>query len=140
MVYYCFNIPFPVECGSPYLNLPPMPLDENSRPKKRARYTPDQLPAAISVASGKSVGTLTTPSDRPQDIFLISDAPSTDHTTMRDKPGCAKDKRGCCSRRHEGIRHYRKSRFYCSSYFIHKRVYYCHGPAVFKSGLRTCFI
>ena len=63
MVYDYFNNTFPVDYGSSALNLPPVPLDESYIPNKRARYTPDQIPAAISVASGKYVGTLTTPSD-----------------------------------------------------------------------------
>ena len=59
--YDCFYNPFLVGCDSPYLNLPPMSLDAISRQKKRDHYTPDPLPAAISVVSGNSVSTLTTP-------------------------------------------------------------------------------
>ena len=90
--YDCSEKPFPDCCSSPALNPPSMPIDDSSRPNKRARYTPDPLRAAIYVASGKSIRNLTTPSDSPQVILLPSDTPDTDHITMRDKPGRATEK------------------------------------------------
>ena len=54
------------------------------RPHKRSRYTPDQLPAAISVASENSVSTLTTPSDSPD--ILPSDNPNTLYVINKDAP------------------------------------------------------
>ena len=60
-VYDCFNNPFTDDCGSPYLILHPIIIGDRPHLDKRARYTPDLLPAAISVASEKSVSTLTTP-------------------------------------------------------------------------------
>ena len=109
-VYVCFNDPFTVFFGIPYFNIPTMPLNESSRQSKRAYYNPYELPDFIYVASGKYVSTLTTPSGSPQYILLSSDASSTDHTIVRDKTVCVKDKIVYCSRLHELIRFYRKSR------------------------------
>ena len=64
-VYDCFNDPFTGECGSPDLNLPTTTIDYIPHPNKRTRYTPYLIPDAISVASEKSVSTLTTPYDSP---------------------------------------------------------------------------
>ena len=51
-VYECFNNPFTYYCGSPAMHLPPITIDDRPPPAhKRARYAPDLLPAAISVAS-----------------------------------------------------------------------------------------
>ena len=61
--YDWFNIPFTYECGSPDLNLPPITIDDRPPPHKRARYTPDLIPAAIYVASENYVSILTTFSD-----------------------------------------------------------------------------
>ena len=72
-VYEWFKTPFPVDYGITALNLPPIPIYDSSRQNKRAHYTPDPLPHAISIASGKYVSTLTTPCDYPQDILISSD-------------------------------------------------------------------
>ena len=50
-VYDWFNNPFTAYFGSPGLNIPPITIDDIPRPYKRARYTPDLLPAAISIDS-----------------------------------------------------------------------------------------
>ena len=50
-IYECSNNPFTDEFGSPALNIPLITFDDRARPHKRACYTPDLLPAAISVAS-----------------------------------------------------------------------------------------
>ena len=44
--YDCFNITFPVDCGKPDLNIPPMTINDSPRLKNRSCYTPDpfQLP------------------------------------------------------------------------------------------------
>ena len=76
-VYDCFKNSFPVDFGIPDLNLPPMPIDNSPHLNKRARHTPDPLPAAIYVDSKKSVSTLTTPCYSPQVILLTSYAPKT---------------------------------------------------------------
>ena len=57
----------------------------------------------MSVDFGKSVSTLNKLYKYPQVILLTSDYPNIDHTIMRDKPVLATEKRGCCSRRHDGI-------------------------------------
>ena len=103
----CFNNPFSFDCSITALNFPPMPIDDSCRLKKRACYTPDQIPSAISAASGRSVSNLITPYDSPQVILLTSDAPDTEHIIMRDKLGRATEKRGYCSRRHDTIRCYK---------------------------------
>ena len=43
MFYYWFNNHFPVYYGSPYLNIPTIPIDDNFRPNKLACYTSDIL-------------------------------------------------------------------------------------------------
>ena len=65
-VYDCFNNTFSVNCGIPYLNLPPIPIYDSPRTNKRSRYTYDPLPVSKSVTPGNSVSTLTTPSNYPQ--------------------------------------------------------------------------
>ena len=90
--YNYFNNPFPVDCGSPDLNLPSIPIDDISIPNKRVRYTPDYPPDDISVASGNSVSNFTTPSDSLQVILLNYIPISTNRNIMRDKPVHAMDK------------------------------------------------
>ena len=58
-VYDFFKNQFTVDCGSPALNLPTMPLDKSFRPNKILLCTLDHLPGTISVASGNSVSPLT---------------------------------------------------------------------------------
>ena len=85
-VYDCFNNPFPDDCGSPYLNLPPITIYDIPHPDKIARYTPDMIPSAISIASEIYVSTLTTPSNSPQVLVLTSDDPNPRHTMKKDNP------------------------------------------------------
>ena len=100
-----FNKPFTVDFGSPYLNIPPMPIGDSFRPKQITWYTPDTLPASISVAYGNYVGTLTTPYEPPKVNLLNYDDPDTVHIITRDKPGHKTEKRGYYYRLHYGIRH-----------------------------------
>ena len=81
MVYDCFNNPFTGEFGRSDSHLPPITIDDRTHPHKRARYTPDLLPAAISVSSENSVSTLTTPSDSPD--LLPFDDPNTLHVMKK---------------------------------------------------------
>ena len=62
-IYDCFNNPFTCEFCIPDLNIPPIAFDDRPRPHKITGYTPDLLPAAISVASENYFSALTTPSD-----------------------------------------------------------------------------
>ena len=62
-VYDCLNNPFTYYFGSPNLNIPPIAFDDRPCPHKISCYTPDLLPAAISVALENYFSTLTTPSD-----------------------------------------------------------------------------
>ena len=93
MFYDWFENPFSFHCGSPYLNIPFKPLEESFIPNKKSRYTPYQIISIIRVASRNSAITLTAPSESSQDIFLIYDAHSTDHTIMREKSDCYKEKK-----------------------------------------------
>ena len=74
-VYEFLNNPFPTDCGSPYLNLPPITIDYSPRPVKIPQYNPDLIPDTISVASENSVSNLTTPYDSVQVLVLNSDNP-----------------------------------------------------------------
>ena len=126
IVYELFKDPFPVGCGSPDLNLPPVSIDDSSGLNKISRYTPDLLPASIYVAYGKYVSTLDTPSELPQVVILTYDAPNTDHAIIIDKHDCATEKRGYFSRSHDG-KYALKNRLFCSACYIHRRVYNCYG-------------
>ena len=97
--YDCFSNPFPSDCGSPSLNLPPITIDDRPCLDKRARYTPDLLPAVIYVASEKYVSTLTTPSDSPQLLLLNPDYPNPLHSMKKYEPYCGRIKRGYYSRK-----------------------------------------
>ena len=83
-VYDCFNNPFIDDFGSPYLNLPPITFDDRPRLHERALYTPDLIPADISVASENSFSTLTATSDSLD--LLTSDDPNTLHVTKMGVP------------------------------------------------------
>ena len=85
-VYDCFNDPFTDEFGSPALNLPPITFYDRPYPHKRARYTPDLLPADISVASENSGSTLTTSSGFPKLLLQPSDYPITPHAMNKCEP------------------------------------------------------
>ena len=66
------------------MNLLSVAFDDRPRLHKITRYTPDLLPAAISVASEKYFSTLTTPSDYPD--LLPSDDPNILHVMKKDVP------------------------------------------------------
>ena len=91
-VYDCFNNPFTADCGIPAMHLPPITIDDRPPPHNRARYAPNLLPATISVASEKSVSTLTTPSDFPD--ILPTDDPNTLHVMKKYDPFSGTVKRG----------------------------------------------
>ena len=92
--YDCFNNPFPYIFGRPDLNLPPIIIDYRLCLDKRAFYTPDLLPAAISVASENSDGTFTTPSDSPQHLVINSYDPNHIHAMNKDERYHGRVKRG----------------------------------------------
>ena len=98
-VYDCFNNPFTYELGIPYLNVPPITFNDRPRPHKRARYTPDLLPAATYVAYGNYFITLTTPCDLPD--LLPSDDTNTLHVLKKYVPFLGRVKRGCFFRKHD---------------------------------------
>ena len=70
------------------MNLPPIPIVDPSPPPpdKIARYTPDMILAAISIAYEKYITALTTPSDSPQLLALNSDYPNPHHAMNNDNP------------------------------------------------------
>ena len=80
-VYDCFNNPFTADCGSPDMHLPTITIGDKPSPHKRALYSPDLPPAAISFASKNSVSTLTNPSDSPD--ILPTDGPKTLHVLKK---------------------------------------------------------
>ena len=85
-VYDRFNNPFSVDFGRPALNITHTPIDDSPCPNKRAQYTSDPLPAAISVTLGYFVSTLTTPSDYPQLLEPNYDDPDTLHIILSENP------------------------------------------------------
>ena len=66
------------------MNLPLITFNDRPHPHKRARYTPDLLPDAISVASDNYFNNLTTPYDSP-DILTSNDS-NTLHVMKGDVP------------------------------------------------------
>ena len=78
-VYDFFNNLFPADFGSPYLNIPPITIDDRPCLYKRARYTPEMLPDTIYGASEKYFSTFTTPSDCPLLLLLSPDDPNPPH-------------------------------------------------------------
>ena len=82
-VYECFNNNFLYDFVIPNFNLPPINIDNSPHPDIRYRYTPDLIPYAISVASEKSVSTLTTPSNSPQLPVVTSNDTKPHHSTNK---------------------------------------------------------
>ena len=116
-MYECFNNPFPIDFGTPDLNLLPILTDYIPRPNKISWYNYDPLPNATYVASKNYVSNLNSPCDSPHVILLYSSATKTEHTMIRDKYDCNNVKRGYYSRGHDGIRCYNKL-VYISPYII----------------------
>ena len=100
-VYDCFKNKFPVDGFIPYMNLPPITIDDISRPPKTSGYTSDTLPSAIYVTSVKYVSMFTTPSDSPQLFVLYYDDTDTQHITMIENPFHISMKIGYCSKFHD---------------------------------------
>ena len=92
MIYDCFNNYFPANSGIPYLNPPPITMDDIPHLDQISHYTPDMLPDAVPVASEKSVSTLITPSYSPKIILLTSDEPNPRHSMKKDDPYCSREK------------------------------------------------
>ena len=74
-VYDWFKNHFTADFGSPALYPPTITVDDRPHPYKRACYTLDLLPAAISVASENTVSTLTAPFYSPRLLLLPYDYP-----------------------------------------------------------------
>ena len=77
-------IPLQMTLVSQIYYIPPITFDDRPRPHRRARYIPDLLTYAISVASENYFSTLTTPSDYTD--LLPSYDPNTLHVTSMDVP------------------------------------------------------
>ena len=109
----------------PSLNLPPITFDFRPLPHKRAHYTADLPPAAISIASENDFITLTTPSESPD--LLPSDDPNTLHVMKNFVPLLGRVKRWYFCRKHDTDM-LQNTRFYCSMCSDkNKNFYYCHG-------------
>ena len=102
-VYEWFNHPFTADFGSPYLNLPPITIDDIPLTDKRYRYTPDLLPADISVDFENSGSNLITTSDSPLLLLLTYDNPNSPHATKKYEPYRGRVKIGNCCRKHDDI-------------------------------------
>ena len=140
-VYDYLNIIFPYYCGIPYLNLPPISIDDRPHLHKRARYTPYLIPVAIYVASENYVSTFTNPYNFPQLILLPSDDYNPTHERKKYEPYRDRLKRGYCCRKHDEKICYKKTRFYCSTCFDKdKKIYYCHGFYSISPERNNCFI
>ena len=100
-VYECLNNTFTSNFCSLCLKLPPVYIDDIPRPHKRACYTPYLLPAAISVASENSGGTLATPSGSPRLLLLTYDGPNPNCAMKKYQPYHCRVKRGYCCRKHD---------------------------------------
>ena len=84
--YDFLNNPFKDNSCIPAINIPPITIDDRSRPHKGARYTPDLLPVSMSVASENYVSTFTTPYYLAQIFLLPSDGYNPPHVIIKDEP------------------------------------------------------
>ena len=133
MVYYCFNNTFLADFGIPYLNIPQITIDDKPRPDKRACYTPDPPPVAISVTYEKIVSALTTLYDLEQLFLLTSDNPKPPHAIMKYESYHDRVRGGYCCRKQDEKICYKKARLYCSTLSNKdKKVYYCSGFSMKK--------
>ena len=138
-VYDCFNNTFAADFGSPAMHIPPITIDDRPRPHKRAQYTPDLLPTAISIASEIYVSNLTTPPDSTD--IPPSGGPNTLHVMKKYMHLEGRLHRGYCCRKHGRKRCYKKTRLYCSTCSDkNNRFYYYHGFSRIVSEARTSFL
>ena len=96
-VYDRLNHLFTADFCGPYLIPPPITFHDRLLPYKISRYSPDLLLGAISVASEIYVSDLTTPSDLPRLLLLISDYPNPPHEMKKYEPYRVRVKKGYCS-------------------------------------------
>ena len=120
--YYWFDHLFPVDGGIPYLNTPPMHIDDIPCPKQISRYTSDLLTSDIYVTSLKPINTLTTHSYFPQGIFLDYYDTNTYRTIIRDNTFCGRCKRGYWSGLYDGII-WSFKRYFIDPFFILTRIF-----------------
>ena len=138
-VYDFFNNLFTDEFGGPYLHLLPITIDDRPHPHKRAQYTPDLLPAAISAASENYVSTFNTAYDSPD--LLPSDDTNTLHVMKKDVHFQGRVHIGYCCRKHGQKSCYKNTRFYCYTCSDkNKKFYYCPGFSGISSETRTYFL
>ena len=124
--YECFNNTITDEFGIPDLYSTLITIEYRPQPNKRSQYIPDILPAAISVASGKYISTLTTPSDSLD--LIPSCGPSTIHVMKKDFPFQGRAQGGYCFRKHGKTICNKNTRFYCYTCSDkNKKFYYYHG-------------
>ena len=70
-VYDCFNNTFLYDCGTPYLNLPPMPIDDSHRPKKDPIIPLTQLHIPFLLPLENMLGKCSQLCEYIDDTFLI---------------------------------------------------------------------
>ena len=110
------------------MHIPPITIDDRTPPHKRSQYTPDLLPAAISVASENSVITLTNHSDSLD--LIPTDDPNTLHFMKKYVPLKGRVNRRYCCRKHGQIRCYKKTRFNLSTCYDEDKDFYCNVVSV----------
>ena len=86
IVYDWFSYTFPVYCGVPDLNVPPVPIDYSPCSDKRTWYNYDPFPSEIYVTSEKYVSAFTTPYEELQVILMNYDDTNIRHTIMSENP------------------------------------------------------
>ena len=64
-IYDCFNNKFEFSCGTPDLNIYPMPIYDSPHLKKTSLHTSNILPDTIYVASENSYNHFTRPCEQP---------------------------------------------------------------------------
>ena len=110
------------------MNIPPINIYYIPRLNKRSRYTPDLLPATISVSTKNSVVNFTNPYDWSKLLLLPSDDPNHRQAKKKYEPYRGRVRIGYYSRKHDEIICYKNKRLYlsmCSDKY--RKLYYCHG-------------
>ena len=121
------------------MNLPPITIYDRPRPHKISQYTPDMLPAAISIASGNYFSTLNTPSNSPD--LLTSDDTNTLHVMKKYVPFLGRFHILYSCRKHYKKRCYKKTKLYCSTCSDkNDKFYCCHGFSRISSETRIFFL
>ena len=140
-VYDWFNCPFIADFVSLALHLPPITIDDIPCLHKRDLYTPDLLPADISVASENSVITLTNPYDSIRLLLQPYDYYNLPHEMNKYEHYHGRVKIWYCCSKHDDKTCNKNMGFYCSTCSDKdKKFDYCHGLSRINSEMRDCFV